>query len=489
MSSDLVEQVLALCEETERRMHGGPSAAIVRDVRQRVQGPLRVAIAGRIKAGKSTMLNALVGERVAATDAGECTTIVTTYHRGDGYEVDAFDHAGVQHPLRMTQVDGAWHIDLGGRPPGDVERIDVAWPSNVLAEMTLIDTPGLASLTTASSRRSLDFLAHSPDDQSGADAVIYLMRHLHALDAEFLGAFMDRRVVGASPVNAIAVLARPDEIGGCRPDALVSADRIARRYAADPVVRSLVCDVVPVAGLLAETGQTLREREVAALRTLAATPEPELQRMLRSVDDLCAVSASDLTVETRRELLGRFGLFGLRLALDELRSGRCTTAPELARALVAHSGLAALQQLIRERFLPRARVLKARTALVALDGLARSIAATEPELAATIQRGVERIESQSTEVAQLTVAHLVMADVVRTSDAERAEIGAVLLATDAIAAARTRAVDEEGVLDAIERWRLRASDPRVNGLMVQTCETMAHVYERTLAGSSGEHAS
>jgi GTPase Era involved in 16S rRNA processing len=37
---------------------------------------LRVAIVGR-KAGKSTLLSALVGERWAATDAGEGTRIAT----------------------------------------------------------------------------------------------------------------------------------------------------------------------------------------------------------------------------------------------------------------------------------------------------------------------------------------------------------------------------------------------------------------------------
>ena len=52
---------------------------------------------------------------------------------------------------------------------------------------------------------------------------MYLMRHLHRSDVEFLEAFMDRSVTHASPINAIVVLSRADEIGAARLDALDSA--------------------------------------------------------------------------------------------------------------------------------------------------------------------------------------------------------------------------------------------------------------------------
>ena len=64
-----------------------------------------------------------------------------------------------------------------------------------------------------------------------------------------------------SPVNAVVVLSRADEIGAARPDALESARPIAARYAADRRVRELASGVVPVAGLLAETGATLRQAQ------------------------------------------------------------------------------------------------------------------------------------------------------------------------------------------------------------------------------------
>ena len=57
---------------------------------------------------------------------------------------------------------------------------------------------------------------------------------------------------------------------------MASATAVARRFEADPRVRSLCSGVVPVAGLLAETGVTLTEdNEVAALRAVAGTDPAE----------------------------------------------------------------------------------------------------------------------------------------------------------------------------------------------------------------------
>src|SRR6478736_7221485 len=46
---------------------------VVQDVLSTLAEPLRLAVAGRVKAGKSTLVNALVGRLVAPTRAGECT--------------------------------------------------------------------------------------------------------------------------------------------------------------------------------------------------------------------------------------------------------------------------------------------------------------------------------------------------------------------------------------------------------------------------------
>src|SRR6478609_10698468 len=59
---------------------GDPEAQrTIEELEQRLREPLRLAIAGMVKAGKSTLLNAMLGEQIAPTDAAECTRVVTWY--------------------------------------------------------------------------------------------------------------------------------------------------------------------------------------------------------------------------------------------------------------------------------------------------------------------------------------------------------------------------------------------------------------------------
>lgn len=457
-----------------------------RHVVARLEGPLRVAIAGRVKAGKSTLLNALVGERLAATDAGECTRLVSVFRRGPSYEVTAQLRDGRSVPLTFDRSLGGLDIALGGTPETDVEFIDVAWPTTSLDRITLIDTPGLASVNDENSRRTRDFLEADPNRASDADAIIYLLRHAHRGDVAFLDAFMDRSVTGASPVNAVAVLSRADEIGAGRPDVMQSAERIANRYRADPQLTGLVGNVVPLAGLLAETGLTLREEEVAALRLLARTDAQTLGTMLVSVDQFCDVSSSDLTVEARRDLLARFGMFGVRLAVRAVQEGSATNAATLGEILVEASGLRALQALLVGQFGPRARVLQARTALMALRAIARNGLAGEPHVAAELDRRLEHIESGALQFVQVRAQHLVASGAARLTATERAEMNRVLdekgtaarlgLPADAAPGTVTAAV-----LDAISRWRTSAADPLADPATAEVCDVMARSLEEMYA--------
>ena len=163
----------------------------------------------------------LLGERLAPTDAGECTKIVSWYVHGTGYEVAADLKSHTSQPLAFTRQEGALDVELGTLTPDQIERLVIQWPSSALQSTTLIDTPGLASMNDENSVRTRDFLEATAGHPSDADAVIYLMRHLHKSDVAFLDAFMDRSVSGASPVSRSSASVAPS----CHPARPASSAR------------------------------------------------------------------------------------------------------------------------------------------------------------------------------------------------------------------------------------------------------------------------
>lgn len=474
----LLEDLRAVVAESAAALGADPLAADVEAIGRRLDGPLRLAIAGRVKAGKSTLLNALVGERLAATDAGECTRIVTWFQEGIGYAVNAvLRTGGGSRALKFERSDGTLRMDLDGVDADAIDRLVVEWPSSALRSATLIDTPGLSSLDDATSARTREFLAVEDDGRaSSADAVIYLMRHLHKRDAEFLDAFSDRSLADVSPVNAIVVLSRADEIGAGRLDAMASARNIAARYGRDERLRSLCAGVVAVAGLVAETGLTLRESEVAALRSIAVLPGAELDNLLLSVDRFAAGSAE------RRGLLDRLGMFGVRFCLDRLRRESAVTAADLSRALVEVSGLAEVQQVIDREFVPKSAVLKARSAVTGLRAVARQASARSPEAARLIEAAVERFESSAHVFAEVRLLHLVAAGALRLSEEEVSEIRRLTSAASTperigLPVSADPVQVQAAALAGVERWRTRGASPMADPVLRDAAEIVARSYE------------
>jgi hypothetical protein len=485
--SELLDRVGRLCSQAAALVEGSSSDAVA-EIGERLDEPLRVAIAGRVKAGKSTLLNALVGERLAPTDAGECTRIVTWYRRGSGYEVEATRCDGATVPLRFSRSDGALAVDARGLELGELHHLTVRWPSSRLARMTLVDTPGLESLDEERSLRTRELFGVGTERPNEVDAVIYLLRHLHSSDRAFLDAFLDRSLSQPSPVNAVAVLSRADEIGAGRIDALDSARSIASRYLADERVRALCATVVPVAGLIAETGHTLREDEVAALRALRDVEPDELDLLLVSVDRFCTPGISPLTVESRRDLLWRLGLFGVRFCLRELGRDDDLTATALARRLVAASGLPELIEVLDLHLAPRADVLKARSALVALRSVARELATQRAGAARELEVEIERVESSSHELAELRLLHLVLTGQVELSDDERVEVERLTRpgeVTERLGLPTDTPVGEQQAhaLARLEEWRTRGHHPLSSRVLTDACEIVAESYERLYVGS------
>jgi hypothetical protein len=474
-------QVRTLVGHAGAAYAGSPAEPLLRQIAARLAEPLRVAIAGRVKAGKSTLLNALVGQELAATDAGECTRIVTWYQNGPTYRITLVPHAGPPRQLPFGRLQGALDVNLGGTPADDVERLVIDWPSARLRAMTLIDTPGIGSARSEISARTEVALTPEHDGVGTADAVVYLMRHVHGDDVRFLEAFHDEPAE-RRPVNTIGVLSRADEVGHGRLDALQSAAKIADRYAHDPRVRSLCQTVVPVAGLLASSAVSLTEAEYRVVRVLAGAPEPERERLLMSADRF-SLGETELAIpeHERSALVNRLGMFGIRLAVRLTREGVTNGAAALSGELLAHSGLRQLSSLLTTRFSDRAEVLKARSALKALEPVLRGY---PDRTGGRLLHDWERIVAGAHEFAEIQLIDAIrLGTVLFTSDeAQDAErllgvAGADIPSRLGLPAAVARAVVQQAAQAQLLRWRRRAEHPAsprdvrdAARVLVRTCE-------------------
>jgi hypothetical protein len=484
VGAGLLVRIRAFVDEAMRVYAGNAEATeYLEEQRRRLDEPLRVAIAGRVKAGKSTLLNALVGEPLAPTDEGECTRIVTWYHDGVSYRVTIHPKEGEPKPAKFQRGEGL-DIELGGVDPDSIERLDVEWPSSSLRLLTLIDTPGIAALSGTPSARTADFLTPGEGRETAADAVLYLMKHLHATDVDFLAAFHDEEVSQATPVNAIAVLSRADEVGGGRLDSLESAGRIAERYAQDEKVRRLAQTVIPVAGLLGETGETLREAEYHAIATLAQANQADVDRILVSVDRFANADAHvGLTTMERQALLERLGLFGVRLAISLVRDGTATNSNALAEELVTRSGLPELRSVLLSQFAARRDLLKARSGLLAVETLAH----TQPVHGSDdLLSMAEQLGSGAHELGELRLLTLLRAGAIEAKPDDLALMerlaggdGATTQARLGLEPDADDAAIRGAAVEQLARWQKRAESPMASRetadaarLLVRTCEAI-----------------
>ena len=480
----LADDVRRLLDEALGVYRDVPAAAArLRASRERLDEPLRVALAGRVKAGKSTLLNALVGERIAPTDAGECTRVVTWYRRGPVPRVLLHDVDGGRRPLPVRRVRGELRLELADTAVEQVERLVVDWPAAGLGAATLIDTPGISSLSVENSARTEAFL-DAGDQVSGADAVVFLTRQFQPADLRFLAAV--QQACGGLPTTTLSVLSRADDAGGGQLDALIAADQLARRTAELPAVRALSATVLPVAGLMALGGRTLRHGDFVAFRALARADRSDVETMLLTADRFRRQQVPvDLSAEVRAGLVERFGLFGIRMAVALLRTG-VSDGPALADQLVARSGLAELQRLLAVQFTERGDQLKAATALRLLERLVREFPVTGD---GELWSAVERVRTASVELLELDLLARTRAVDGPFAPALREEAERLLGARGSGAAARLglAADADPGRLRAaarasVERWRAAAADPLARRATVDAAEVLVQEAEVLLAG-------
>jgi predicted Ser/Thr protein kinase len=370
ISVGLSARVKQLCDESLEDLADGDARQRLEQIRRELDQPLRIAVAGRVSAGKSTLVNALLGRRIAHTGAGETTRVVAWYRYGAPERVSV-QLAGGERRERGLQTDGMLPISFGC-DPDEISRLDVWLPLTELKTATIIDTPGLSSVSDEATGAARAVIGFDDDEDSRAirqaEALLFAMAgDVEAEDQEALQAFQARfrGTDRASAVNAIGVLTKADKSGDAEDpweDAIEKAQRL--RVELGPLVSA----VVPVIGLLAETANTgsLTEEHAAALRWLASLPAPERERLISGPRTLVDAELP-VPLEIRRELFERLGSYGLARAFELADAGQLS-AVGLVRRIRELSGIEDLHTHMHG-FTQRADALKADAALTRLEKL------------------------------------------------------------------------------------------------------------------------
>ena len=332
----------------------GRAETWLRHHRARLGEPLRLAVTGAPGSGKSTLVNALIGEDVAPVRADrELCAEAVWFHDGSQPLARVFPEAAPPFTAPLVRDARRGHRaaapESGRRvavPEGGIRSVVVEWPCRALRHTRLLET--------------------AEEMPAEADAVLRLVGHLGDDEPVPLLA------AGVHPVQVMVVLARADEMAGGKTDALLTAKRIARRRRTDPRLAAGCQDVLAVSGRIAYAGRTLREEEYATVAAIAGLPRPDAERQLLSADRFAGASGPPAVSAGRRAaLLDRLGLGGVRLAVTLARTTARSRAA-LGEQLVRQSGLTELQASISDLFTARRGVLKAQVALVALEHLLRA---------------------------------------------------------------------------------------------------------------------
>ncbi|WP_155748711.1 dynamin family protein [Scytonema sp. UIC 10036] len=391
---------------------------LLQQCHQRLNQPMRVAIVGLIKAGKSTMMNALLGETVVATGAVEATFNVNWLRYGEKPSL-LVHFKDSRRPPEPKPVEELAALTLRAEENRDyllsIKYIEVDYPNPILQTFNLIDTPGLKSFYQDDSVNTLKFLqlhgdeltAVTQQEASNADAVLYLFSHsFGAEDKLIVEQFQGPAVGQATPINAIGVLTKVDVYDV--PEPMIDGHRVARRLSAHGQVTNLFYTIYPVCGLLAWGAQTLTPDEFAILLELTQISRSRFESLLQNVERFEQREYPDIPVppEKRRILLQRLGQYGVGLADKLIRQGINNQA-DLSNELLKRSGVPELRDLILSHFGHRAFLIKLSTGLRQIDTVAfqerQRLGGTLRQIVDEIAGKFEAINSQEHAFKELEV--------------------------------------------------------------------------------------
>jgi GTPase Era involved in 16S rRNA processing len=345
--------------------------AAMRSFARQVRESITIAVIGQVKAGKSSLVNALLGCELPTIGVTETTATVNWFRYGSPNDEDhVFCYRGgtkqpSRHPvsfLENLQGDSAAVL----KRIANIDRLEFRLPVDWLQNLILVDTPGFNSASKEHQDVAALFagLASQLRDRNireterlarEADAVVYITSaNPHAVDRNILEEFQSR-VQGSGAFTAIAVVGKLDFHD---PDPTMWPRRAA---SVGKQLQHLVADVVTVSAGIHLIAERFRRngQALALFRRFINLPSAgEFEILIGSEIRFKSEDAFSLTIPERIAMLGNAPWPAFEIAAKLGRNEFKDAAGDFFSRLDSIAGIDALKESINQNFVSRGSILR-----------------------------------------------------------------------------------------------------------------------------------
>jgi GTP-binding protein EngB required for normal cell division len=304
------------------------------------QQKVTILVAGEFKRGKSSLVNALIGEDLLPVDIVPTTAVTHVLHHGErGLVLHWRDGRKEVRPLSAEVLGSLASDEAGGSvDPEQIEFVEISLPNSRLAKgLVLVDTPGVNDLSDMRSEVVYQMIPR-------ADAVIFVLDGTTQLTASEKTFLTDKLMQSLAPPLCF-VMNKMDRIEEEEREGLIEEGQtlLADHLALKDMTILPASATLPSIGVLA-INSYLDAFLAGGERYLAA--ERKRERLVGELKRLVITEA-----EARRNLASQ-DLESLRRQLEESRQASATLEKRWSRfqGYLQQNGPEALEPLVRQSF-------------------------------------------------------------------------------------------------------------------------------------------
>lgn len=348
----------------------------LRQLSESFSKPFTLAVFGRMKTGKSSLINALVGKPLAITGVEEATATLNWISYGTAAQAETvLVHWKDGRPVEPIAFERM--VDWSGKAADVLERVSqtaylqLFADAERLKEVQIVDTPGTGSVADEHEEVAQQFMSpraglDSEEEGKRADALLYVFPPVaRERDEDSLVEFRKTRLPGSDPYNSIGVLHKWDGLES--DDIAAEAARKAERLRVS--LSDVVCDVIPVSAPLAIVARHAPDSFLESLLDFSAAPSS--YDILRKALRRDSRWDEDAGRKTARHLYPLPWVSFVRL-VNLFMDRSSSSVTEARAAALEASGIERLEAELDRRFFRRAAIIKQRLTRVKATGPVQS---------------------------------------------------------------------------------------------------------------------